>query len=127
MDELESFWLELGAIPNPLPIDDHDALLAAISHLPHVMAYALASTLAQSPLAAAAQALHGGGLRDTTRIAASNPELWADIFLDNRDCLLDAWREWALELEGMRAALEKGDRELLIDMLARASQWRKGF
>lgn len=127
IDELESFWLALGAIPNPLPIDDHDALLAAISHLPHVLAYSLATSLAQSPLAAAAQALHGGGLRDTTRIAASNPELWADIFLDNRGCLLDAWGEWALELEGMRAALEKSDRDLLIDLLARASQWRKGF
>lgn len=127
INALESFWLALGTIPNPLPIDDHDALLAAISHLPHVLAYSLAASLAQSPLAAAAQALHGGGLRDTTRIAASSPELWADIFLDNRDCLLDAWSGWNLHLEALRAALEKGDRALLIEMLGRASQWRKGF
>jgi prephenate dehydrogenase len=125
--DVESFWIQLGAQPSPLPIDEHDELLAAISHLPHVVAYSLAGMLAGSPLAGAAQALHGGGLRDTTRIAASSAELWADIFLDNREQLLAAWREWALHAEVMHKALEKSDRVGLIELLNQASQWRKGF
>jgi prephenate dehydrogenase len=127
VDQVESFWVGLGAQPSPLPIDDHDALLAAISHLPHVLAYSLAGALAQTHLSGAAQALHGGGLRDTTRIAASSPELWADIFLDNQEELLAAWSQWSLQLQEMQQALARGDRELLIELLSKASQWRKGF
>ena len=127
VDQVESFWLALGAQPSLLPIEDHDALLAAISHLPHVLAYSLAGALAQTPLAGAAQALHGGGLRDTTRIAASSPQLWADIFLDNQEELLAAWSQWSLQLQEMQQALARGDRDLLIELLSKASQWRKGF
>jgi prephenate dehydrogenase len=124
---VEGFWMALGAQPSQLPIEEHDELLAAISHLPHAVAYSLAGMLAGSPLAGAAQALHGGGLRDTTRIAASSAELWADIFLDNREELLAAWREWVLHAEVMRKALENSDRGGLIELLSQASQWRKGF
>ncbi len=127
ISDVETFWMQLGATPSPLPIGEHDELLAAISHLPHVVAYSLAGMLAGSPLAGAAQALHGGGLRDTTRIAASSAELWADIFLDNRERLLEAWSEWALHVEVMHQALETADRETLIELLQQASQWRKGF
>ncbi|MFM8676608.1 MAG: prephenate dehydrogenase, partial [Burkholderiaceae bacterium] len=124
---VEEFWISLGGQPSLLPIEEHDELLAAISHLPHAVAYSLAGVLAGSPLAGAAQALHGGGLRDTTRIAASSPELWADIFLDNRERLLAAWSEWSLHVEVMHQALEAADRETLIELLQQASQWRKGF
>lgn len=125
--QVEAFWLALGGQPSPLPIQDHDELLAAISHLPHVLAFSLAGALSGAPLAGAAQALHGGGLRDTTRIAASSAELWADIFLDNRECLLAAWSDWSLHLKVMHQALEKADRETLVGLLAQASHWRKGF
>jgi len=124
---VEEFWITLGGQPSLLPIEEHDELLAAISHLPHAVAYSLAGMLAGSPLAGAAQALHGGGLRDTTRIAASSPGLWADIFLDNREQLLAAWSEWSLHVEVMHQALEAADRETLIELLQQASQWRKGF
>jgi len=124
---VEGFWIALGGQPSLLPIEEHDELLAAISHLPHAVAYSLAGALAGSPLAGAAQALHGGGLRDTTRIAASSAELWADIFLDNRERLLSAWADWALHVEVMHQALEKNDRHALIEYLQQASQWRKGF
>ena len=125
--EIEAFWIALGAQPSMLPIEDHDELLAAISHLPHVLAFSLAGALSGAPLAGAAQALHGGGLRDTTRIAGSSAELWADIFLDNRECLLAAWADWSLHLQVMHQALEKADRETLIALLTQASHWRKGF
>ena len=124
---VEEFWITLGGQPSLLPIEEHDELLAAISHLPHAVAYSLAGVLAGSSLAGAAQALHGGGLRDTTRIAASSPELWADIFLDNREQLLAAWSEWSLHVEVMHKALQAADRETLIELLQQASHWRKGF
>jgi prephenate dehydrogenase len=124
---VENFWIALGAQPSNLPIEDHDALLAMISHLPHLVAYSLAGAIAESPLAGAAQALHGGGLRDTTRIAASSPELWADIFLDNRERLLAVLKDYSLELETMQQALAKSDRSSLIELLSVASHWRKGF
>ena len=127
VSSVEEFWLALGADPTPLPIEEHDVLLAAISHLPHVLAYSLAGSLAQGHLAGAAQALHGGGLRDTTRIAASSPELWADIFLDNREALLQSWGEWSLQLQALRQAIEASDRELLLQLLTQAAQWRRGF
>lgn len=127
VNAVEEFWLALGADPTQLPIEDHDALLAAISHLPHVLAYSLAGCLAQGYLSGAAQALHGGGLRDTTRIAASSPELWADIFLDNREALLQSWGDWSLQLQALRQAIEAQDRELLLQWLTQASQWRRGF
>ena len=124
---VEDFWITLGGQPSLLPIEEHDELLAAISHLPHAVAYSLAGVLAGSSLAGAAQALHGGGLRDTTRIAASSPELWADIFLDNREQLLAAWSEWSLHVDVMHKELEAADRETLIELLQQASHWRKGF
>lgn len=123
---IEQFWLALGALPSGMPIQDHDALLAVISHLPHAVAYSLAGAIAQSPLSGAAQSLHGGGLRDTTRIAASSPELWADIFLDNREQLLQAWSDWSLQVQALQQALQSSDRQRLIDLLAQASRWRKG-
>jgi len=127
VDQVESFWMALGAQPSPLPFDDHDDLLATISHLPHALAFSLAGAISQSPLAGAAQVLHGGGLRDTTRIAASSPELWADIFIDNREALLASWSDWALQLQAIHQALERSDRALLIELLSTASHWRKGF
>jgi len=124
---IEQFWLAMGALPSAMPIQDHDALLAVISHLPHAVAYSLAGAIAQSPLSGAAQSLHGGGLRDTTRIAASSPELWADIFLDNREHLLRAWSDWSLQVQALQQALHGSDRQRLIDLLGQASRWRKGF
>lgn len=124
---VEEFWVALGGQPSAMPIDDHDALLAAISHLPHVVAYSLAGALAQSALSGAAQSMHGAGLRDTTRIAASSPELWADIFLDNRDSLLLSCSQWSLQVAAIESAIRDADRDRLIDLLREASQWRKGF
>lgn len=125
--DVEAFWIAMGTQPVMLPIDEHDILLAHISHLPHAVAYMLASSLADSSMAGSAQALHGGGLRDTTRIAGSSPELWADIFLENRSALLSAWAQWDVHQKMFHEALDKKDRTLLIELMTRASHWRKGF
>jgi prephenate dehydrogenase len=125
--DAESFWLALGGQPTPLPLRDHDSVLAAISHFPHLVSYGLAAMLSRSPMARMAQNLHGGGLRDTTRIAASSPELWAEIMLDNRDAMLQLLGHWRLAFDGLVQALEKGDRTALIQGLSEAADWRRQF
>ena len=122
-----SFWQSLGAQTHDLGLEDHDPLLGAISHLPHAISFALGAQLAQSAHASDAQWLHGGGLRDTTRIAASDPALWADILLDNRASLGGLIADYRQQLEAMSHALQSGDRESLIALLERAAQWRRGF
>jgi prephenate dehydrogenase len=111
---VESFWLSLGGQPTRLPLQDHDAVLAAISHFPHLLAYGLAGLLAHTPVAGLAQILHGGGLRDTTRIAASSPSLWADILLDNRAELLPLLSAWEQSFGQLSKAVAEDDRARLV-------------
>lgn len=124
---VEGLWLGMGGLPSVLPIQDHDALLAAISHFPHLVSFALADMLSRSAQASTAQSLHGGGLRDTTRIAGSSASLWADILLDNRDEVLQLVPQWQLALNEMISVLQTGDRESLVRLLNQASQWRRQF
>jgi prephenate dehydrogenase len=125
--KLEAFWRGLGGVPSRLPIKDHDALLADISHFPHLVAYGLAAFLASGPSAAAAQTLYGGGLRDTTRIAASSPDLWADILLQNRQAVLALMPQWNAVMQQLTQSLADGDRAALSQMLDHAAEWRRGF
>ncbi|MFZ9983288.1 MAG: prephenate dehydrogenase [Burkholderiaceae bacterium] len=124
---VESFWLSLGGQPTRLPLQDHDAVLAAISHFPHLLAYGLAGLLAHTPVAGLAQTLHGGGLRDTTRIAASSPSLWADILLDNRAELLPLLSAWEQSFGQLSKAVSEDDRARLVALLEDAARWRRGF
>ncbi|MGA0187558.1 MAG: prephenate dehydrogenase [Burkholderiaceae bacterium] len=124
---VESFWLSLGGQPTRLPLQDHDAVLAAISHFPHLLAYGLAGLLAHTPVAGLAQTLHGGGLRDTTRIAASSPSLWADILLDNRAELLPLLSAWEQSFGQLSKAVAEDDRARLVALLEDAARWRRGF
>ncbi len=122
-----AFWQDLGARTHALALDAHDPLLASISHLPHAVSFALGAQLSQSSHAQAAQWLHGGGLRDTTRIAASDPSLWADIFLDNREALERLLSDYQQQLDALGQALKRQDREGLIALLERSAHWRQGF
>jgi prephenate dehydrogenase len=125
--QVEAFWAGLGGIPSRLAIQDHDPLLADISHFPHLLAYGLAALLAARPSAAAAQTLYGGGLRDTTRIAASSADLWADILLQNRQAILGLMPEWNAVMQQLTQALATGDRAALAQLLESAATWRRGF
>lgn len=125
--QVEAFWAGLGGIPSRLAIKDHDPLLADISHFPHLLAYGLAGLLAARPSAAAAQTLYGGGLRDTTRIAASSADLWADILLQNRQAILGLMPQWNATMQQLTQAIATGDRAALAQLLERAAAWRRGF
>lgn len=117
-------WETCGARVTLLRAEEHDAILAAVSHLPHVVAYALVNMLARRRDAATLFGLSAGGLRDTVRIAGSSPEMWADICIANREALLAALEDYENELEGMRAAIEAADGAELRRMfsLARAAR-----
>jgi cyclohexadieny/prephenate dehydrogenase len=116
-----AFWQALGARVFRIAPEPHDAAMAAVSHLPHVAAFALAASLAErlpelqkvGPAGASTTSL-----RDTTRIAASSPAVWRDIFLENRAHLLPLVRALEGQVAGLRAAIEANDPRALEALLA---------
>lgn len=117
-------WETCGARVSRLEAGEHDAILAAVSHLPHVVAYALVNVLAGKRNPGRLFGYSAGGLRDTARIAGSSPEMWADICNANRDALLAVLEDYENELEAIRAAIAGGETEELRRMFARA-RWAR--
>jgi len=117
-----ALWERLGAEVVVMPADEHDALLAATSHLPHVAAYALAAALQDLPAALAdrARALPTTSLRDTVRVAASSPVMWRDILLENRAALGPLVERLRACVDELAAAMAAGDGERLEAFLAAA-------
>ncbi|HXE57478.1 MAG TPA: prephenate dehydrogenase [Gemmatimonadales bacterium] len=119
------FWREvLRAEPVLIDAEAHDRQLAWTSHLPQAMAYALARTLADRELGPVS---FGPGARDTTRLAASSPELWVDILLHNRGPILEALGAGQTRLARLRALVAAGDAAGLRDYLDGAAAFRRGL
>jgi prephenate dehydrogenase len=118
---LERFWQALGCRTSWLDAATHDALVARISHFPHLMAAAAAKVALGNPGDAR---FGGGGLRDTTRVAGGDPVMWAEIVVENRAALRDVVRDGIDALSEMLAMLESGDQEALRRWLAEAKQRR---
>jgi prephenate dehydrogenase len=117
-------WEACGARVVRLDARRHDEIFAAVSHLPHVIAFSLVSMLAKRPDAKMLLGFSAGGLRDTVRIAGSSPEMWRDICMANRDALLEVLDAYTDELELARAAIESADGEVLTELFARAREAR---
>ena len=113
--DVTRFWRGLGADVVAISPAEHDAALAATSHLPHLVAYALAFATPKELLPLAAS-----GWRDTTRIAGSDPKLWRPIFASNRQHMIEALDRFTEALALMRESLDTGDDEQLLAMLERA-------
>lgn len=124
-DSLRELLAPTGAVISEMTPDQHDRLFAEVSHWPHAVAFALGAAIARGGLADQAIEFSGGGLRDTSRIAASSPELWAGILLDNADAVLESAERYRGELDRMVAAIGRRDRAALIDSLEAASLWRR--
>jgi prephenate dehydrogenase len=118
-------WEACGARVVSLDAQEHDAILAGVSHLPHIVAYALVNMQARRRNAPRLFSLSAGGLRDTVRIAGSSPEMWADICIANRDALLQALEDYENELEGMRTAIQSADGRELRRLFAQARNARE--
>jgi len=120
-----AFWEGLGARVTALDPDSHDRGVAAISHLPHLVAYALMAAIARD--GADALPLAARGFRDTTRIAASDPAMWAEIFVDNRDALLARTGEFRRALDELERLVRGADRAAIETLLSRIKVAREGL
>jgi prephenate dehydrogenase len=120
-----AMWEACGARVSTLAPDRHDAIFAAVSHLPHVLAFTLVAELAARPDAAAYFDNAAGGFRDFTRIAASSPEMWRDIALANRDALLAEIDGYADALAAARALISEGDADAIAELFLQASTARR--
>ena len=103
---VEDAWRKCGANVSRMHADEHDAVLAAVSHLPHLLAFALVHEVARRENSAELFSFAAGGFRDFTRIASSHPEMWRDICVANRDRLLDEVGRFSVKLEEIKALLD---------------------
>lgn len=120
-DALERFWQSVGCRTTWLNAAEHDELVARISHLPHIVAASAARICLENP---SQGDFGGGGLRDTTRVAAGNPDMWAEILTENRAALLGPLRDTIADLSEFLAVLESADQEAARQWLATAKDRR---
>ncbi|MBG6290398.1 MULTISPECIES: bifunctional prephenate dehydrogenase/3-phosphoshikimate 1-carboxyvinyltransferase [Pseudomonas] len=124
---VESLWRELGADVEQMAVEHHDEVLAATSHLPHLLAFTLVDSLAKRSENLEIFRYAAGGFRDFTRIAGSDPVMWHDIFLANREAvlrILDVFRD---DLDDLREAVDQGDGQQLMGVFTRARVAREHF
>ncbi|MCE2866434.1 MAG: prephenate dehydrogenase [Burkholderiaceae bacterium] len=122
-----SAWQQCGALIHHLSADEHDAVFAAVSHLPHLLAYALVNDIAARSNADRLFQYAASGFRDFTRIAGSSPEMWRDISLANRSALLAELDAYTLQLSTLRAMLAASDGAGLEQVYARAQSARQAW
>lgn len=120
-------WEACGATVSELTPEQHDEVFAAVSHLPHLLAFTLVHDLAQRDNRDLLLSFAASGFRDFTRIAASSPEMWRDISLANRDALLREIEQYAAELYQLHQALEQRDASKLEEMFSLARKVRSNW
>lgn len=113
------FWRSIGGRIKVMSPREHDRTVSLISHLPHMVAFALAGAVPVKDMACAAE-----GFRDTTRVASSDPELWADIFLTNKRALSDAGAIFNRHYEKLLKAIDRGDRRMTVSILKHSKSRR---
>ena len=130
LEKAAAAWGACGARVSRMTPDEHDGVFAAVSHLPHLLAYALVDDIAARPDAAQLFGYAAGGFRDFTRIASSHPEMWRDICVANRDRLLIELRLYEKKLKAVGHMLETNDAKALETLFADArlarERWLKG-
>jgi prephenate dehydrogenase len=124
VERVAAAWQQCGAIIHRLSAEDHDRVFAAVSHLPHLLAYALVDDIARKPHADLLFQYAASGFRDFTRIAGSSPEMWRDITLANRDALLNELDAYVTQLNQLRNLLAAGDGKAIESVYANAQQAR---
>ena len=127
LTRIRDMWHLAGAEVLEMPVDEHDEVLAATSHLPHVIAYSLVDTLAHDAENENIFRYAAGGFRDFTRIASSDPLMWHDIMLANRDSVLGAIDLFSQNLNSLRESIERGDGDHMLGVFTRAKLARDRF
>lgn len=122
VDRVKSLWTHLGAAVKTMPASEHDKILAYVSHLPHLLAYGLIDVIPADCLGYAAQ-----GLKDTTRIASSDPDMWKDVCLTNQESLLKALDEYVKILSAFRRSIISRDEPNLLENFKKSKAKRDGI
>jgi len=120
-------WTALGCRVQKMTPEAHDAAFAAVSHLPHLIAFALMNAISGQPQGQDFLSLAGPGFRDFTRIAASDPQVWRDILLSNREELLAQSRGFQYQLRTLERMISSGNAEALEGLIDQASRARAGW
>jgi cyclohexadieny/prephenate dehydrogenase len=127
--QLQAFWERLGANVEVMDADHHDMVLAVTSHLPHLIAYTIVGTASDLEQVTESEVIKysAGGFRDFTRIAASDPTMWRDVFLNNKDAVLEMLQRFTEDLTALQRAIRVGDGDQLFTHFARTRAIRKGI
>jgi prephenate dehydrogenase len=125
IDRVAAAWSACGAIVHRLTPAEHDKVFAAVSHLPHLLAFALVDDIARKPHAGLLDQSAARGIRDNTPIAAASPEMWRDISLANRDALLGELDAYLAQLAGLRTMLAAADGAAIEGVYANARRARR--
>jgi len=126
---LEKFWRACGSNVETMTPEHHDLVLAITSHLPHLIAYNIVATAADLEEVTDSEVIKfsAGGFRDFTRIAASNPIMWRDVFLNNREAVLETLGRFSEDLSALQRAIRWGDGDALHALFTRAREIRRGI
>jgi cyclohexadieny/prephenate dehydrogenase len=129
VDKLRAFWAGLGAKVEVMTPDHHDMVLAITSHLPHLIAYTIVGTADELGQVTSSEVINfsAGGFRDFTRIAASDPTMWRDVFLANKDAVLEMLGTFNEDLSKLTRAIRRGDGEALFEHFSRTRAIRRGI
>jgi cyclohexadieny/prephenate dehydrogenase len=129
VERLAAFWRLLGANVETMAPDHHDLVLAITSHLPHLIAYTIVGTADEFSEVTQSEVLKfsAGGFRDFTRIAASDPTMWRDVFLANKDAVLEMLGTFNEDLSQLTRAIRRGDGEALFEHFKRTRAIRRGI
>jgi cyclohexadieny/prephenate dehydrogenase len=129
VERLRAFWTALGAKVDVMTPDHHDLVLAITSHLPHLIAYTIVGTADELEGVTQSEVLKfsAGGFRDFTRIAASDPTMWRDVFLTNKDAVLEMLGTFTEDLSKLTRAIRRGDGEALFEHFTRTRAIRRGI
>ena len=129
VERLTAFWQACGSNVETMTPEHHDLVLAITSHLPHLIAYNIVSTAADLEEVTDSEVIKfsAGGFRDFTRIAASDPTMWRDVFLNNRDAVLEMLGRFSEDLSALQRAIRWGDGEMLFNLFTRSRQIRRNI
>lgn len=125
--QIQQFWETMGALISVMTVEQHDAILAATSHLPHILAFTLVELLGRKDEQADIFKYAAGGFKDFTRIASSDPTMWLDICLANKDQIAPLIRQLKAELGKIQHYIEVGDAERLFETFSYAGKARQRF
>ncbi|GAB4236981.1 MAG: prephenate/arogenate dehydrogenase family protein [Methyloligellaceae bacterium] len=125
---LTAFWEALGSKVETMTPEHHDRVLAITSHIPHLIAYNIVGTVADLEADTQSEVIKfsASGFRDFTRIAASDPEMWRDVFLNNREAVLEMLGRFTEDLTALQRAIRRGDGETLFNLFTRTRAIRRG-